>query len=265
MKKGGIWGALCLAALLFFQFAYANALDLPLLERLVLEKTNRERSAHGLPPLLWDRKAEEAARGHSEEMGRLGYMDHHSPTEGRRTPTERVRKARSSAVINGENVFRHSASGDAETMAKTMLSWWMNSPGHRANILDPSFTHLGVGAREGNFQGSRMIFVTQTFLGLSATDLRLTFQGSTPGSVTMRMSGKLAGGGNFIITWKEPGGTKWVPVNAKSGLFDETFAVASDAGEVEMSLAKRSDGGVFYLTDTFRVNTVRGTVDPPPY
>ena len=60
--------------------------DITDIERRVFEKTNQARAAYGAKVLLWDRQAEVSARGHAEDMAKLEYMAHQSPTEGRRTP-----------------------------------------------------------------------------------------------------------------------------------------------------------------------------------
>lgn len=108
----------------------------------VLTLVNAERAAAGLPALLQDPQAELAAKVHSEDMEGRNFFAHNTP-EGW-TPGDRLQMTGASGYLaNGENV----AFGQ-QTPAEVMTAW-MNSPGHRANILYPSFTHMGVGVAEG--------------------------------------------------------------------------------------------------------------------
>ncbi|MBL4846527.1 MAG: PKD domain-containing protein [Planctomycetes bacterium] len=120
----------------------------------ILTTCNRERATAGVPPLSYDFQAESAAKGHSIDMAKRGYFDHVTP-EGWQ-PTDRLRATGAKGYVGaGENL----AAGQP-TPADVMKSW-MNSAGHRANILSPDFTHLGVGV--ATYQGSTLIW-TQVFL-----------------------------------------------------------------------------------------------------
>lgn len=110
----------------------------------VLALVNQERAAAGLAALLADAQAERAAKAHCEDMAGRRYFDHISP-EGW-TPGDRLRLTGASGYSAwGENIAR------GPTTASAVMQTWMASPGHRANILDPSFTHLGVGLDEQSF------------------------------------------------------------------------------------------------------------------
>ncbi len=129
---------------------------------------NNERVTRGLGPLAEDPLLNVTARGHSREMCFLSYFDHHSPTQGRRTPMDRYLAAlhawgedRPDAALVGENIFYASVT-DASYNAAYAHQRLMDSPPHRANILEPRFTKVGVGLyrdREGRF------WVTEMFLG----------------------------------------------------------------------------------------------------
>lgn len=120
----------------------------------VLDLCNQERAAVGAPPLTMDVEAERAAKAHSNDMVQRGYFDHVS-AEGW-TPGDRLRATGAGNYVgSGENI----AAGQ-QSPAEVMQAW-MTSPGHRANILNPDFTHLGVGVVI--YQGTTPLW-TQVFL-----------------------------------------------------------------------------------------------------
>ncbi|MCL1996572.1 MAG: CAP domain-containing protein [Defluviitaleaceae bacterium] len=105
----------------------------------VFELTNIERTSRGLPALLPHESLSLAAREHSRDMWENGFMSHIGSDDS--SPRERVDRISLEGVWNGlaENV----ASGH-QTPEAVVLGW-MDSPGHRANILNPYLTYLGVG------------------------------------------------------------------------------------------------------------------------
>jgi uncharacterized protein YkwD/uncharacterized membrane protein required for colicin V production len=109
----------------------------PTAEARMLELLNRERAAQGLVPLVVDEKLRRAAREHSEEMVRLRYFAHESPTQG--SPFDRMSRAGARFGAAGENL----AFAPTVEAAHRGL---MNSPEHRKNILTPEFRRVGVGA-----------------------------------------------------------------------------------------------------------------------
>ncbi|MFI9206436.1 CAP domain-containing protein [Streptomyces sp. NPDC053048] len=120
----------------------------------VLALTNRERTAAALPPLAADPRLAAAARAHSTDMVARDFYSHTTP-EGRE-PWDRARAAGAPHRAIGENI----ACGQ-RTPAEVVRGW-MDSPGHRANILTPGFTHLGVGYATGGRAGT---YWTQLFGG----------------------------------------------------------------------------------------------------
>ncbi|WP_211266906.1 CAP domain-containing protein [Nonomuraea candida] len=107
-------------------------------ENEVVRLTNAERAKAGCKPLKHDAKLRAAAYGHSKDMATKGYFDHDSPSgEG---PGDRIRGSGFSPISTwGENI----AAG--QRTAAEVVNGWMDSPGHRANILQCSYTHIGVG------------------------------------------------------------------------------------------------------------------------
>ncbi|MFI6093441.1 CAP domain-containing protein [Streptomyces sp. NPDC051218] len=120
----------------------------------VLRLTNAERTAAGLRPLSPDPLLTVAAQNHSADMIARAFYAHTSPDGGE--PWHRASAAGSGHRAIGENI----ACGQ-RTPAE-VVDGWMDSPGHRANILKPSFTHLGVGYAGG---GSAGTYWTQLFGG----------------------------------------------------------------------------------------------------
>jgi uncharacterized protein YkwD/uncharacterized membrane protein required for colicin V production len=123
----------------------------PELEARMLELINGERIAAGLRPLAPDSELAEVARQHSVDMFARGYFAHATP-EGR-DPFERMREANVRFDTAGENL----ALAPTLQIAHTGL---MNSPGHRANILQRDFERVGIGIMDGGIHG---LMVTQDF------------------------------------------------------------------------------------------------------
>lgn len=102
----------------------------------VVERTNAERAASGCGPLVVDERLTAAAQLHSEDMLAQGYFDHTS-LDGR-SPWDRA-KAQGYANPGAENIAKGQAT------AEDVVRAWMDSPGHRANILDCDLREIGVG------------------------------------------------------------------------------------------------------------------------
>ena len=133
-------------------FAVNSARPRPELEAAMLALVNAERAqAGGLRPLVADTETVDVSRAHSIDMFQRSYFAHVTP-EGR-TPFDRLRAAGLGYRAAGENL----ALARTLDMAHTGL---MNSPGHRANILNPAFGRLGIGIVDGGRHG---LMVTQTF------------------------------------------------------------------------------------------------------
>jgi len=132
-------------------FTVANATARPDLETRMLDLVNRERAAAGLPPVAPDPEMTGVARKHSAEMFARGYFAHQTP-EGL-SPFDRMKRDGVAFRTAGENL----ALAPTLSVAHNGL---MNSPGHRANILQPSFGRLGIGILDG---GRRGLMVTQNF------------------------------------------------------------------------------------------------------
>lgn len=122
-------------------------------EHHMLDLVNTERIKAGLAPLKVDMELVRLARLKSEDMIKNGYFAHYSPTYG--SPFDMMKAAGITYRIAGENL------AGAPTVERAH-SGLMNSPGHRANILHPAFTHVGIGIVSGGPYG---MMCTQMFIG----------------------------------------------------------------------------------------------------
>lgn len=103
-----------------------------------LRVTNEYRMLMGERALAFDPQLAAAATGHSEEMVRLRYFDHTSPTAGRSSPTDRAKLAGFGGPAVGENIAMGYRS------PKAAHRGWLTSPGHHRNILDRDWEVMGV-------------------------------------------------------------------------------------------------------------------------
>jgi uncharacterized protein YkwD len=152
------------------------------LEHRVHELINRQRTIGGLPPMNLDPALSDIARDHSEDMAALNYFAHVDP--GGESPTDRgadagynCRKNYASYYTYGiaENIFQNNLYSSVtyysngrtvydwsspEEIAQTTVSGWMNSTGHRENILTPSFDREGIGVA---IAPDNKVYITEDF------------------------------------------------------------------------------------------------------
>ncbi|GGX05783.1 CAP domain-containing protein [Streptomyces chartreusis] len=104
----------------------------------VFKLTNAERVKAGCPKLKYNSALAKAAQRHSADMARHNFVDHVG-SDG----STMVTRARAAGYTGFSALAENVAAG--ERSAAAVVRGWMNSPGHRANILDCSLKHLGVG------------------------------------------------------------------------------------------------------------------------
>ncbi|MFD4777591.1 CAP domain-containing protein, partial [Streptomyces sp. NPDC058427] len=107
----------------------------------VVALVNKERGAAGCEPLKEDPQLTDAAQRHSDDMSARDFFEHTNPDGA--DPGQRVTDAGYRWSTYGENIAR-----GQQTPASVMESW-MNSPGHRANILNCAFKDIGIGIHQG--------------------------------------------------------------------------------------------------------------------
>lgn len=129
----------------------ASAYQLSAFEQKVVELTNQERAKNGVPPLKIDSKLSKMARDKSRDMQTSHYFDHTSPTYG--SPFDMMKKYGITYNYAGENIAM------GQRSPEEVVNAWMNSEGHRKNILNSNYNYIGVGyVAEGNYW-------TQEFIG----------------------------------------------------------------------------------------------------
>ena len=127
--------ALFVGALLIATFTVHAQQPASYAERALLDAANRERTALGLQPLRWDDALAAAAREHALRMAQRNTLSHQLP--GELSLQDRARLAGARYTLIAENV----AEGPTPDM---IHSSWMHSPPHRANLLDPELTTVGI-------------------------------------------------------------------------------------------------------------------------
>ena len=120
-------------------------------EKEVVRLVNEIRVQNGLKELTYDRELSRVARYKSQDMKDNQYFSHTSPVYG--SPFQMIQNFGITYRSAGENIAKGYSTPQA------VVNGWMNSSGHRANILNASFTHIGVGyVAGGNYW-------TQMFIG----------------------------------------------------------------------------------------------------
>lgn len=153
----------------------ADGLDRAQVERYVHEAVNDERTARGLEPLSFDTELRDIARSHSEDMAERGYFSHVDP-EGNDF-ADRYDAAgyecNANGYAGGENLAQtwydtRVATGDGDVvryetereLADGIVTQWMNSPGHRENLLASQWENEGIGVAVTD---DNRVYVTQNF------------------------------------------------------------------------------------------------------
>lgn len=177
-------------------------------EKRLLAMVNRDRAAAGLPALGWDDKVADVSRSHSTEMRVTKNVAHISPKTG--SAADRVRAAKIKTALVLENVARAYGLGEAH-------QGLMNSPGHRANLMSTTATHVGIGVVFGDeVSGRREIFITQVF-----TRVPPKVEVAKAAEVLKQ---KLLAAGNVTVAPKlQEIAQEWASLLAKGKSRDETY------------------------------------------
>jgi len=153
-----------LAALLLIEAAFLAQILLvwpltnvfsSILPGVLVELTNNSRLQNNIAPLKYNLLLERAAQLKAQDMAAKGYFDHVSPQGA--TPWSWLQKVSYHFSGAGENLaINFVDSSDIERA-------WLNSPGHRANILESRFSEIGIATAKGVYQGKETTFVVQFF------------------------------------------------------------------------------------------------------
>jgi len=205
-------------------------------EQYMMELVNRERALDGDQPLAFDFDLNESAELHSQWMIAVDQFSHEGA--GGSTPTQRMQAAGyqlTGSWTTGENIAWQSlrgASGIQDDVYDLHVAL-MNSPGHRANILNGTFRELGVGIEVGAYQGYTGAFVTQNFAktgsaffitGVAFDDLdgdAFYDVGEGLGGLTVTAVSASGGGSVTTTTYAEAGGYE---LAVSPGTYSVTFS-----------------------------------------
>ena len=140
--------------------------DARLLSAAIFYETCRQRALYNRREFQYDYALEVCAHNHTYDMVVHDFFSHTSVVPGKQTMTDRMRQVGYTNVACAENILARSI-GSTETYincAAKIVDQWMHSDGHRRNILNPTYTHLGVGT--AIYKKDRWIYVksTQNFL-----------------------------------------------------------------------------------------------------
>jgi uncharacterized protein YkwD len=122
----------------------------------IIDATNRERIARDLPPLQVNTKLTESAMRKTNDMIARQYFEHDSPNG--KGVSDLGREVGYDYVVMGENL----ALGNFAT-SDDVVKAWMDSPGHRANMLSSNYQEIGVYAAKATYQGREVWFAVQHF------------------------------------------------------------------------------------------------------
>lgn len=125
--------------------AQTNSGTLTAQEQQMLNLVNQARAQNNVPPLQIDMQVTNVARIKAQDMIDNNYFSHNSPKYG--SPFDMMKSFGVSYVQAGENIAGNQTVVNAENAL-------MNSPGHRKNILNPAYTHIGIGIKSGGPYGN---------------------------------------------------------------------------------------------------------------
>lgn len=128
------------------------------LEQLIEQRVNDLRTEHHLGQLEPQVAMADAARQHSADMAERDFFDHRSPVAGRTLPWDRLRVHGVVFSACAENLF-WSEGLTLEAVAEQTVQGWLNSPGHRVNMMNPRYRWMGTGVE----QRQRSYWVTQVY------------------------------------------------------------------------------------------------------
>lgn len=163
-----------------------NQLGQPIIDKIKLEKqihslTNQYRTQNGLQALSWDDKLANIARTHSQDMALRDYFSHDTlegkdPTDRGTSQGYRCQKTIGNLIYSGiaENIFQNNLYDSVtiigivpiydwnsqDSLTKSTVDGWMNSPGHRENILESNYDKEGIGVA---IASDDKVYITQNF------------------------------------------------------------------------------------------------------
>ncbi len=250
-------------------------------EQLMLELVNRERAKTGAQPLAFNGNLNESADAHSNWMISADVFNHTGL--GGSSPHQRMVKAGygfTGSWTSGENIAWASLRGPSGLQDEVELlhTNLMNSPGHKANILNGKYQEIGIGFQTGGYQSWDAAFVTQNF-ARSGTKVYLTgvtmddkdgdrFYDIGEGLAGLTVSAVSAGGATYTTTTGSAGGYN---LALAAGTYTVTFSgggyapvtkqVTIGSANVKLDLVDPTGGTTTSnaINGTATANTLKGT------
>lgn len=255
--RSGARLALIVAAALALCSAAAQPLDEAhaALAAGLLEHSNAARRSHGLGTLVADPLLAAAATAHAHEMAALGYFDHASPVPANATLGRRVANAGSPLVEVGENLARLSGVAPA-LVPERVVQGWLDSPGHRRNLLGSDYNRVGFGLYEDPALGLLVVQVLgwEPF-ALSSSAIEAATRTST--DMVLRFDSRTAV--EVVLSF---GGGSGAPIQLPAGISDVVLVPV--AVDTELAVGVRQ-GGRFLVDEavTLRAAPILGSATTP--
>ncbi|MFN5183007.1 MAG: CAP domain-containing protein [Bacteroidota bacterium] len=146
------------------QSVNSNNIDFALLNAAVFYRTNEERVKNGRKEFIFSSALENAAFEHSKDMVNKNFFSHNSPIGKKKTMSKRLELVGVTLTACAENIaLNYCQNSSYWEIADLLVNQWMDSPGHRKNILNPDYKYLGCGVF--NFKDSSF----KTYIGVKAT------------------------------------------------------------------------------------------------
>jgi hypothetical protein len=163
----------------------------------IIELTNRERQAAGLPILMHNVILDNSATLKSEDMLAKSYFAHNSPSGV--DPWEWFKAAGYNYTYAGENLAMNFSE------AEEAMDAWMASPTHKANILNPNYDEIGISVAVGKIDGRETTIVVQHFGKSFVTPAKTDQLVQNPKEIVPTVSGvtEISGGKSVEVTFKE--------------------------------------------------------------
>lgn len=252
-----------LVCLLCFSFSMAFAdglfvqyslLEPHPLEQALFDATNITRAQNGVASLSYDENLAIAARNHAAEMAQLNYLSHTSPRAATRSLFDRVARAGSPALSVNENLAQIGNNGD---VVDKSIQGWLDSPGHRQNMLDPEHTHLGVALAE---DATGHVYTVQVFasqpLRIVNSEVEATRKQIYEVVITFSVDELMD-----VSFFYESGNTRVKRYQA--GSYQQVLPLSSgDLSQIRLGRRAPNSNDSFILEDEGWLNPAEGTFDP---
>jgi len=241
LRSAGLFVLITAIAVVFLA-SQAQRISLPasdylasVLPAVLADLANHDRASNQLASLSVNPMLQEAARLKAEDMATKGYFAHHSPSGV--SPWYWISQSGYGFTYAGENLAVNFDDSDAVNTA------WMNSPTHRANILNNRFTEIGIATSKGIYEGGETTFVVQMF-GRPMLKPTASKSAESPSAVVvsnLSLQGESAGNKNEKVSGSEISVTELASSSTASESGNQTFVAVENSGT---DVASASAGAV---------------------